>query len=125
VAALAEIEAVYICFTGLALVIWASPLVTAELPGYGFGIWPAILLALGLLTKGADPTSFFFYGVISARTDLSQRSAYAGPARPRRGPLADARDLQFMGHPLFVRSGQHGPLGVWQFWMHQITSPSL
>jgi 4-amino-4-deoxy-L-arabinose transferase-like glycosyltransferase len=117
---LAELEAVYIAFSGIGLLIW----VTAWLRGgQGWGLWllPAPFLALAMLTKG--PTHLlFFYGVIIPT-------------------LFFARDLRALRHPahwcalglivgLFgawaipcsLAAGEHDPIGVWRFWIYQITS---
>src|ERR1700722_8389348 len=61
------------------------------------------LTGVGSLNQRTNPPDFFLWRHHSC-PDLSQRAAYAGPARPRPGSPADARDLQFVGHPLFVRS---------------------
>jgi 4-amino-4-deoxy-L-arabinose transferase-like glycosyltransferase len=117
---LAELEAVYIASSGIGLLIW----ITAWLRGrQGWGLWllPALFLALAMLTKG--PTHLlFFYGVIIPT-------------------LFFAKDLWALRHPahwsalglivgLFgawaipcsLAAGEHDPIGVWRFWVYQITS---
>jgi 4-amino-4-deoxy-L-arabinose transferase-like glycosyltransferase len=117
---LAELEAVYIASSGIGLLIW----ITAWLRGrHGWGLWllPALFLALAMLTKG--PTHLlFFYGVIIPT-------------------LFFAKDLRALRHPahwsalglivgLFgawaipcsLAAGEHDPIGVWRFWVYQITS---
>jgi 4-amino-4-deoxy-L-arabinose transferase-like glycosyltransferase len=117
---LAELEAVYIASSGLGLLIW----ITAWLRGrHGWRLWllPALFLALAMLTKG--PTHLlFFYGVIIPT-------------------LFFAKDLRTLRHPahwsalglivgLFgawaipcsLAAGEHDPIGVWKFWIYQITS---
>jgi 4-amino-4-deoxy-L-arabinose transferase-like glycosyltransferase len=117
---LAELEAVYICFTGLALVIWLARWYEG-VTGLRLWIWPAILLGLGLLTKG--PTNLiFFYGVIIpvliAAKDLRTL------VRPAHG-LALILMLgifSLWAIPCSLAVGQNDPLGVWQFWIHELTS---
>jgi 4-amino-4-deoxy-L-arabinose transferase-like glycosyltransferase len=117
---LAELEAVYIASSGIGLLIW----IAAWLRGaQGWGLWllPALFLSFAMLTKG--PTHLlFFYGVIIPT-------------------LFFAKDLRTLGHPahwcalglivgLFaawaipcsLAAGEHDPIGVWRFWIYQITS---
>lgn len=117
---LAELEAVYICLTGLALVVWLARWYRG-ITGLRLWVWPAILLALGLLTKG--PTHLiFFYGVIIPvliwGNDLKLL------VRPAHGLALLLMLVVFSlwAIPCSFAVGQHDPLGVWQFWIHQITS---
>jgi 4-amino-4-deoxy-L-arabinose transferase-like glycosyltransferase len=117
---LAELEAVYVCVTGLALVIWLA-LWYRGVSGLRLWIWPAILLALGLLTKG--PTHFiFFYGVIiPVLLFAKQLRALVQPAHGI-ALLLMVAIFSFWAIPCSLAVGQHDPLGVWQFWIYQITS---
>jgi 4-amino-4-deoxy-L-arabinose transferase-like glycosyltransferase len=117
---LAELEAVYVASSGIGLLCW----IAAWLRGArGWGLWflPALFLAFAMLTKG--PTHLlFFYGVIIPT-------------------LFFAKDLRILGHPahwcalglivgLFaawavpcsLAVGESHPIGVWRFWIYQITS---
>ncbi|HEX3445924.1 MAG TPA: glycosyltransferase family 39 protein, partial [Chthoniobacterales bacterium] len=117
---LAELEAVYIASSGIGLLIW----IAAWLHGaQGWKLWllPALFLSFAMLTKG--PTHLlFFYGVIIPT-------------------LFFAKDLRTLGHPahwcalglmvsLFaawaipcsLAVGERDPVGVWRFWIYQITS---
>jgi 4-amino-4-deoxy-L-arabinose transferase-like glycosyltransferase len=117
---LAELEAVYVASSGIGLLIW----VAAWLRGAkGWRLWllPALFLSFAMLTKG--PTHLlFFYGVIIPT-------------------LFFAKDLRTLGHPahwcalglivsLFaawaipcsLAVGESDPIGVWRFWIYQITS---
>ena len=117
---LAELEAVYIAVTGLALVIWLA-LWYQGMTGLRLWIWPAILLALGLLTKG--PTHLiFFYGVIIPV--LLNAKDLRALVRPSHGIalLLMLAIFSLWALPCSLAVGQQGPLGVWQFWVHQITS---
>ena len=117
---LAELEALYISLTGIALVLW----MTAWRLGLGsWQLWllPAPFLALGMLTKG--PTHLiFYYGIILP-------------------VLVRGRDTRSLVHPthwisLVVVLGamlcwaipcslavsSHDPTGVWRFWWDQLAS---
>ena len=117
---LAELEAVYIGLTGLALVIWLANWYRG-ITGLRLWLWPAVLLALGLLTKG--PTHLiFFYGVIIPVLIWGKEIKLL--VRPAHGfaLLLMLVIFSLWAIPCSFAVGQHGPLGVWQFWIHQITS---
>lgn len=117
---LAEIEAVYVSLTGIALILWMTSWRNQ------IGIWsiwlkPAPFLALGMLAKG--PTHLlFFYGIVIP-------VLYLG------------RDMRSLWHPahfimLLITFGtfvcwalpcsmaihQNHPTQVWRFWIDQIAS---
>jgi 4-amino-4-deoxy-L-arabinose transferase-like glycosyltransferase len=117
---LAELEAVYISLTGLALVIWLARWYQG-ITGLRLWLWPATLLALALLTKG--PTHLiFFYGVIIPVLTWGKEIKLLW--RPAHGFawLLMLAIFSLWAIPCSFAVGQHGPLGVWQFWIHQITS---
>ena len=117
---LAELEAVYIGLTGLALVIWLAQWYRG-ITGLRLWVWPATLLALGLLTKG--PTHLiFFYGVIIPILIFGKDIQLL--VRPAHGLalLLMLVIFSLWAIPCSFAVGQHDPLGVWQFWIHQITS---
>ena len=117
---LAELEAVYIALTGLALGIWLAQWYRG-ITGIRLWLWPAILLALGLLTKG--PTHLiFFYGVIMPVLISGKELRLL--VQPAHGfaLLLMLVIFSLWAIPCSFAVGQHGPLGVWQFWIHQITS---
>jgi len=117
---LAELEAVYITLAGLALVIWLAKWYRG-ITGLRLWVWPAILLALGLLTKG--PTHLiFFYGVIIPVLIWGKDIKLL--LRPAHGLalLLMLVIFSLWAIPCSFAVGQHDPLGVWQFWIHQITS---
>ena len=60
---LAEIEALYITLSGIALAWWVAGWMRRE---NGWRLWlvPQLALALGILTKGPVPHVLFFYGVV-------------------------------------------------------------
>jgi 4-amino-4-deoxy-L-arabinose transferase-like glycosyltransferase len=80
-----------------------------------------MLLALGLLTKG--PTHLiFFYGVIIPVLIWGKEIKLL--LRPAHGLalLLMLVIFSLWAIPCSFAVGQHDPLGVWQFWIHQITS---
>jgi 4-amino-4-deoxy-L-arabinose transferase-like glycosyltransferase len=117
---LAELEAVYIGLTGLALVIWLAQWYRG-VSGLRLWIWPAILLGLGLLTKG--PTHLiFFYGVIIPVLVAGKDLKLLFQPAHGLGLLLMLLIFSLWAVPCSFAVGQHDPLGVWQFWIHQITS---
>src|SRR3981081_4491918 len=117
---LAELEAVYVASFGIGLLIW----ITAWLRGgRGWGLWllPALFLSLAMLTKG--PTHLlFFYGVIIPTL------FFAKDLRALRHPAhwcALGLIVSLFGAwaiPCSLAAGEHDPIGVWRFWIYQITS---
>jgi 4-amino-4-deoxy-L-arabinose transferase-like glycosyltransferase len=117
---LAELEAVYVASFGIGLLIW----ITAWLRGgHGWGLWllPALFLSLAMLTKG--PTHLlFFYGVIIPTL------FFAKDLRALRHPAhwcALGLMVSLFGAwaiPCSLAAGEHDPIGVWRFWIYQITS---
>jgi 4-amino-4-deoxy-L-arabinose transferase-like glycosyltransferase len=117
---LAELEALYVSFTGIALVLWMTS--WRQQAGY-WQLWllPAPFLALGMLTKG--PTHLiFYYGVVLPVLVLGK----------------DARSLRHPAHllslavivgallcwaiPCSIAVSSHNPIGVWRFWWDQLAS---
>ncbi|MBV9392054.1 MAG: glycosyltransferase family 39 protein [Verrucomicrobia bacterium] len=117
---LAEIEAVYVSLTGIALILWMTSW-RNQISGWSLWLMPAPFLALGMLAKG--PTHLlFFYG-------MAIPVLYLG------------RDMRSMWHPahlimLVITVGafacwalpcsiaihQNHPTRVWRFWIDQIAS---
>jgi 4-amino-4-deoxy-L-arabinose transferase-like glycosyltransferase len=117
---LAELEAVYLASSGIGLLIWIAEWLRGA-QGWRLWLLPALFLSFAMLTKG--PTHLlFFYGVVIPT-------------------LFFAKDFRTLGHPahwcglaliigLFgawalpcsLAVGEHDPIGVWRFWIHQITS---
>ena len=117
---LAELEAVYIASSGIGLLIWIAQWLRGA-RGWRLWLLPALFLSFAMLTKG--PTHLlFFYGVVIPT-------------------LFFAKDLRALGHPahwcalaliigLFgawalpcsLAVGERDPIGVWKFWIYQISS---
>lgn len=117
---LAELEALYIALTGIALVFW----MTAWRLGLGsWQLWllPAPFLALGMLTKG--PTHLlFYYGIILPVLVLGR------DARSLRHPAHCISLVVVLGAmlcwaiPCSLAVNSHEPTGVWRFWWYQLSS---
>jgi 4-amino-4-deoxy-L-arabinose transferase-like glycosyltransferase len=117
---LAELEALYVSLTGIALVLW----MTAWRQGAGlWQLWlsPAPFLALGMLTKG--PTHLiFYYGVILPVL------VFARETRSLRHPAHFLSLLLILGAllcwaiPCSVAVSSHNPAGVWRFWWGELAS---
>jgi 4-amino-4-deoxy-L-arabinose transferase-like glycosyltransferase len=117
---LAELEAPYVSFTGIALVLWMTSW-RQEAGSWKLWLSPAPFLALGMLTKG--PTHLvFYYGVILPVLLFGK----------------DARSLLHPAHwlslvlivgallcwaiPCSLAVSSHNPVGVWHFWWGQLAS---
>ena len=122
---LAELEALYVSLTGVALMLW---LTAWQRQAGGWRLWvaPAPFLALGMLTKGPAHL-VFFYGVVVAvllvgrewKTLLHPAHAVAllvtmGPFLAWAIPCAAV--VGSVGH---LRGGAGG---AWEFWWHEISS---
>ena len=117
---LAELEALYVSFTGIALVLWMTSW-RQEAGPWQLWLSPAPFLALGMLTKG--PTHLvFYYGVVLPVLLFGK----------------DARSLLHPAHwlslvlivgallcwaiPCSLAVSNHNPAGVWHFWWGQLAS---
>jgi 4-amino-4-deoxy-L-arabinose transferase-like glycosyltransferase len=117
---LAELEALYVSLTGIALVLWMTSWRRA-IGSWWLWLSPAPFLALGMLTKG--PTHLvFYYGVVLPVLLFGK----------------DARSLLHPAHflslvlvvgallcwaiPCSLAVSSHNPAGVWHFWWNQLAS---
>ena len=122
---LAELEALYVSLTGMALMLW---LTAWQRGANGWRLWcaPAPFLALGMLTKG--PVHLvFFYGVVVAvllvgrEWKMLLHPAHAVALLVTVGPFVAwaipcAAVVGSVGH---LRGGASG---AWEFWWHEISS---
>jgi 4-amino-4-deoxy-L-arabinose transferase-like glycosyltransferase len=117
---LAELEALYVSLTGIALILW----MTAWRQGVGlWQLWllPAPFLALGMLTKG--PTHLiFYYGVVLPVL------VFAQDTRSLRHPAHFFSLALILGAvicwaiPCSLAVSSHNPIGVWRFWWGELAS---
>jgi 4-amino-4-deoxy-L-arabinose transferase-like glycosyltransferase len=117
---LAELEALYVSLTGIALVLWMTRW------RQGTSLWslwllPAPFLALGMLTKG--PTHLiFYYGVILPVL------VFARDTRSLRHPAHFFSLVLILGAvicwaiPCSLAVSGHHPIGIWRFWWGELSS---
>jgi 4-amino-4-deoxy-L-arabinose transferase-like glycosyltransferase len=117
---LAELEALYVSFTGIALVLWMTSW-RQEAGSWWLWLSPAPFLALGMLTKG--PTHLvFYYGVILPVL------IFGKDARSLLHPAHWLSLLLIVGAllcwaiPCSLAVSSHNPAGVWHFWLGQLAS---
>ena len=117
---LAELEALYICLTGIALVLWMTAW-RQEAALWRLWLLPAPFLALGMLTKG--PTHLiFYYGVILPVL------VFGRDIRSLRHPAHFFSLLLILGAllcwaiPCSLAVSSHNPIGVWRFWWTELSS---
>jgi 4-amino-4-deoxy-L-arabinose transferase-like glycosyltransferase len=117
---LAELEALYIALTGIALVLWMAAWIRDSNP-WQLWLLPAPFLALGMLTKG--PTHLiFYYGVIGAVLAFGKKlRLLLHPAHW----LALVLIVGLLGCwavPCSLAVNSQNPMGVWRFWWGQLAS---
>jgi 4-amino-4-deoxy-L-arabinose transferase-like glycosyltransferase len=117
---LAELEALYVAFTGIALVLWMTSW-RQETGPWHLWLSPAPFLALGMLTKG--PTHLvFYYGVVLPVL------LFGNDARSLLHPAHWLSLVLIVGAllcwaiPCSLAVGDHNPAGVWHFWWSQLAS---
>jgi 4-amino-4-deoxy-L-arabinose transferase-like glycosyltransferase len=116
---LAELEALYISLTGIAVILWMTSWRNKTGP-WQLWLLPAPFLALGMLTKG--PTHLIFYYGIALPVLL-----LGNDTRSLLHPAHFVSLIIIVGAPLCwavpcsLASG-HDPTGVWKFWWGQLAS---
>jgi 4-amino-4-deoxy-L-arabinose transferase-like glycosyltransferase len=117
---LAELEAVYIALTGIALILWMTAWRNEAGP-WRLWLLPAPFLALGMLTKG--PTHLlFFYGIVLPVL------AFAKKARSLGHPAHFVSLVVILGAPLCwaipcsLAIDAGNPTSVWRFWWRELAS---
>ena len=117
---LAELEALYVALTGIALVLWMTSW-RQEAGSWQLCLLTAPFLALGMLTKG--PTHLIFYYGIVLPVLLFGKNA--------RSLLHPAHFLSLIviigallcwAIPCSFAVSTHNPIGVWRFWWDQLAS---
>jgi 4-amino-4-deoxy-L-arabinose transferase-like glycosyltransferase len=117
---LAELEALYIAFTGIGLLLWIAAWMREASP-WQLWLLPGPFLALGMLTKG--PTHLiFYYGVVGAVLAFGRKlRLFLHPAHW----LALVLTIGLLGCwavPCSLAVNNHNPMGVWRFWWGQLAS---
>jgi 4-amino-4-deoxy-L-arabinose transferase-like glycosyltransferase len=117
---LAELEALYIAFTGIGLLLWMAAWMRGASP-WLLWLLPGPFLALGMLTKG--PTHLiFYYGVVVAVLAFGRKlRLFLHPAHW----IALVLIIGLLGCwavPCSLAVNSHNPMGVWRFWWGQLAS---
>src|SRR5580704_17964508 len=117
---LAELEALYIALTGVALVLWMTAW-RQEAGVWQLWLLPAPFLALGMLTKG--PTHLIFYYGIVLPVLLQGKNArlLLHPAHLFSLVLIVGAPLAW-AIPCSRAVSAYSPGGVWRFWWNQLAS---
>jgi 4-amino-4-deoxy-L-arabinose transferase-like glycosyltransferase len=117
---LAELEALYVSLTGIALVLWMTSWRQEE------GLWrlwllPAPFLALGMLTKG--PTHLiFYYGIVLPVLLLDKNTRSLLHPAHWLSLLLIVGALFCWAIPCSFAVSGADPFGVWRFWWGQLAS---
>jgi 4-amino-4-deoxy-L-arabinose transferase-like glycosyltransferase len=117
---LAELEALYVSLTGVALVLWMTSW-RQEAGSWQLWLLPAPFLALGMLTKG--PTHLiFYYGIVLPVLLLGKNTrSLLHPAHLLSAVLI-VGSLLCWAIPCSLAVSSHNPIGVWRFWLDQLAS---
>jgi 4-amino-4-deoxy-L-arabinose transferase-like glycosyltransferase len=117
---LAELEALYVALTGIALILWMTSWRQQAGP---WRLWlsPAPFLALGMLTKG--PTHLIFYYGIVLPVLLRGKNARSllHPAHLL-SVILIVGALLCWAIPCSFAVDTQNPIGVWRFWWGQLAS---
>ena len=101
---LAELEALYVSLTGIALVLWMTSW-RQEAGSWQLWLLPAPFLALGMLTKG--PTHLiFYYGVVMPVLLFGKNAAFSASPGAFAFVDPDRRGVALLGDSVLARS-QH------------------
>jgi 4-amino-4-deoxy-L-arabinose transferase-like glycosyltransferase len=117
---LAELEALYVSLTGIALVLW----MTSWRQGAGsWKLWllPASFLALGMLTKGPTHLVFYYGVVLPVLISGKDARSLLHPAHLLSLVLIVGA-LLCWAIPCSIAVSSHNPAGVWRFWWSQLAS---
>ena len=117
---LAELEALYIALTGIAVILWMTSW-RSDAGRWQLWLFPAPFLALGMLTKG--PTHLvFYYGIVLPVLFLGNDT------RSLLHPAHFISLIIIVGAPLCwaipcsLAVSSHDPTSVWNFWWGQLAS---
>jgi 4-amino-4-deoxy-L-arabinose transferase-like glycosyltransferase len=117
---LAELEALYIALTGIALVLWMAAWIRNSNP-WQLWLLPAPFLALGMLTKG--PTHLiFYYGAVGAILAFGKKLRLLLHPAHWFSLVLIVGLLGCWAVPCSLAVNNHNPIGVWRFWWGQLAS---
>jgi 4-amino-4-deoxy-L-arabinose transferase-like glycosyltransferase len=117
---LAELEAVYISLTGIALILWMTSWRNEDGP-WQLWLLPAPFLALGMLTKG--PTHLlFFYGIVLPVLVFGKNTRSLGHPAHFVSISVILGALLCWAVPCSLAVNSDHPTSVWRFWWVQLAS---
>ena len=117
---LAELEALYVSLTGIALVLWMTSW-REEAGPWQLWLLPAPFLALGMLTKG--PTHLiFYYGVVLPVLLLGKNARSLLHPAHLLSLVLIVGALLCWAIPCSLAVSGHNPIAVWRFWWGQLAS---
>jgi 4-amino-4-deoxy-L-arabinose transferase-like glycosyltransferase len=117
---LAELEALYVALTGIALVLWMTSW-RQEAGCWQLWLSPAPFLALGMLTKGPTHLIFYYGTVIPVLLHGKNLRSLLHPAHLLSLVLIIGA-LSCWAIPCSLAVNTHNPIGVWRFWWDQLAS---
>jgi 4-amino-4-deoxy-L-arabinose transferase-like glycosyltransferase len=117
---LAELEALYVALTGIALVLWMT-MWRQEAGCWRLWLSPAPFLALGMLTKGPTHLIFYYGTVIPVLIYGKNLRSMLHPAHLL-SLILIVGALFFWAIPCSLAVNTHNPIGVWRFWWDQLAS---
>ncbi len=117
---LAELEALYVSLTGIALILWMTAWRNETGP-WQLWLLPAPFLALGMLTKG--PTHLiFYYGIIFPVLLIGKNTRSLLHPAHFLSLIVIFAPLLCWAVPCSLAVSGHYPAGVWKFWWGQLAS---
>src|SRR5271157_2463299 len=117
---LAELEALYVSLTGIALILWMTSWRNETGP-WQLWLLPAPFLALGMLTKG--PTHLiFYYGIILPALLIGKNTRSLLHPAHFLSLIVIFGALLCWAVPCSLAVSSQYPAGVWKFWWGQLAS---
>ncbi|MBV9107005.1 MAG: glycosyltransferase family 39 protein [Verrucomicrobia bacterium] len=117
---LAELEAMYVSVTGIALVLWMTSW-REEAGSTQLWLFPAPFLALGMLTKGPTHLIFYYGAILPVLFFGKNVRSLLHPAHLLSLVLIVGA-LLCWAVPCSLAVSGHNPIGVWRFWWEQLAS---
>jgi 4-amino-4-deoxy-L-arabinose transferase-like glycosyltransferase len=117
---LAELEALYVALTGIALVLWITWW-RQEAGCWQLWLSPAPFLALGMLTKGPTHLIFYYGTVIPVLLYGKNLRSLLHPAHWL-SLILIVGPFFCWAIPCSLAVNTHNPIGVWRFWWDQLAS---